>query len=130
MKPWLNLSLMVGAAGQFCVALLNLRLVRLLGWQEELARMPLLLREVFQIHVWFISITLLIFSAFTWRFAEVLAAGADPLGRWLAVSMGLFWLIRATLQITHYSASHWRGLPGRTAAHVILLAAYSAPAGV
>ena len=53
----LTLWLQIAAALQLAIALLNLFLARLLNWKEEMARMPLLLREVFQVHAWFISIT-------------------------------------------------------------------------
>ena len=120
----LPLLLQMAAVMQLSVAVLNLFLVRLLKWREELDRTPLLLREVFQIHVWFISITLAIFGAMTWRFASEIAAGQDPVCQWLAGGIGLFWAIRTVLQITYYSSSHWRGLVGRTAAHVALLIVY------
>lgn len=130
MKTWLLYGLITGAAGQLAIATLNLRIPRLLHWGHDLAAMPLLLREVFQVHVWFITATLVIFGAFTLRFAPDLAAGSSPLGRWMAVSMGTFWLIRTVLQVTYYSSSHWRGLPSRTVIHVVLLCAYGALATV
>lgn len=122
-------ALLTGAAGQFAISMLNLRIPKLLHWEEDLARLPLLVREVFQVHVWFITITLLVFSSTTVRFAAELAAGSLPLGRWLCCAIGLFWLIRTIIQVTYYSSSHWRGLPSRTAIHFILLGAYGALAG-
>jgi hypothetical protein len=112
------------AAAQIAIAVLNLFLVRLLKWEQELKAMPLLLREVFQVHAWFISVSLLIFGTMTWRFAAELAHGADAIGRWLCAGIGLFWGIRTVLQITYYSSSHWRGQTGRTAIHLGLLLAY------
>lgn len=122
-------ALLTGAAGQLAISMLNLRIPSLLHWGEELARLPLLMREVFQVHVWFITITLLVFSAFTFRFAGELARGGSPAGRWLACSIGLFWLIRTVIQVTYYSSSHWRGQPSRFIIHCILLLAYGALAG-
>lgn len=126
MQNVLQIALLVGATGQFAIALLNFTFERQLGWTADIQRMPLLLREVHQIHAWFISIILFIFSLFTFRFAGELAAGAPAIGRWMACSIGVFWLIRTVLQVTHYSASHWRGNPGRTAIHFTLLTAYTA----
>jgi hypothetical protein len=118
------LLLQVAALAQLSIAVLNLFLVRLLGWREAVLEMPLLVREVFHIHGWFISITLAIFAAMTFRFAPQLADGADPALQWLAGAIGLFWLIRAVLQVTYYSSEHWRGQFGRTVAHVTLLVLY------
>ena len=116
--------LLAAAAGQVVIAILNLFLTRMMHWQEDLRRVPLLIREVFHVHSWFITATLLIFGVLTWRFAREMAGGLNPLATWLAASIGLFWAIRAVLQITYYSSTHWRGKNGRTAIHICLLLAY------
>ena len=126
----LPMLLQFAAAFQLAIAALNLFLVPLLKWREDLARMPLLLREVFQVHAWFISITLAIFAAMTWRFASEMAVHANPVCQWLAASIGVFWGIRTVLQAGYYSSSHWRGQPGRTLAHVGLLMLYGGFAAV
>ena len=118
------LLLEIAATLQLGVAVLNLFLVRLLDWRQELARVPLLMREVFQVHVWFISITLAIFGVLTWRFAFEIASGQNPVAQWLAFGIGAFWAFRTILQITYYSSSHWRGQVRRTVAHVALLCTY------
>src|SRR5438128_12212858 len=46
----LSSLLRIAAAAQLAIALLNLFLVRLLDWKADLARMPLLLRDVFPDH--------------------------------------------------------------------------------
>jgi len=94
---------------QLGVALLNLFLVRLFNWRADLLRAPLLLREVFQVHAWFISITLTVFATMTWRFAKEFAGRTDPMCQWLAAGIGIFWAIRTVLQGAYYSSSHWRG---------------------
>src|SRR5271155_1282574 len=76
---------------QLGIAVLNLFLARLLNWREAISQMPLLVREVFRVHAWFISITLAIFAAMTLRFARQMADGADPVCQWLVAGIGLFW---------------------------------------
>src|SRR5437588_8669131 len=105
----LELALRVVAVAQFAVAILNLFLIRIMKWKPDLERAPLIIREVFRIHVVFISITLSIFAALTWRFAYEIARASSPLTIWLAVAIGSFWLVRSAMQWLHYSASHWRG---------------------
>lgn len=124
MIPHLEAFLLGAAVLQFAIAGLNLFLVPLLGWKEDVQRLPLLLREVFTVHAWFISVTLLIFGALTWRFSADLGAGSSAMGRWLAGTIGLFWALRTVLQVVYYSSSHWRGKPARTAVHSILLIVY------
>src|SRR4051794_33145822 len=75
--------LQTAAAAQIAVAVLNLFLVRLMKWEADLDHMPLLVREVFRVHAWFISVTLAIFGAVTWRFADEIAHGGNPIGQWL-----------------------------------------------
>ena len=78
MNAFLHAALLGAAIGQICIACLNFTLIRILRWKEELTRVPLLMREVFHVHVWFISITLLIFALLTWRFTREMAAGGEP----------------------------------------------------
>ena len=70
----LDLSLRAAALTQLAVAILNLFLVRIMKWKPDLDRAPLLVREVFRIHIVFISITLSIFAVLTWRFAHEIAS--------------------------------------------------------
>ena len=117
--------LLILAAGlQLAIAGLNLFLVPLLHCKTELVRVPLLLREVFQVHAWFISITLVIFAVMTLRFASEMAGGANIPLDWLAGAIGIFWGIRAILQVAYYSSTHWRGRVDRTAIHAALLLVY------
>lgn len=120
----LELVLYAAAAGQLGIAVVNLFLVRLLDWRAEVERMPLLVREVFTVHAWFISMTLAIFGAITLRFAPDFAAASHEIFRWLAAGIGCFWALRTVLQMTYYSSSHWRGRTGSTVIHVVLLVTY------
>jgi len=120
----LSSILRIAAAVQIAIALLNLFLVRFLDWKADLDRMPLLLREVFHVHCWFISITLAIFGIITFQFADAMAASNNEVCRWLTAGIGIFWATRTVLQVTYYSSSHWRGRPVRTVMHVALLAMY------
>jgi hypothetical protein len=130
MKTNLELLLRFAAIAQLGVALLNFFLIRIMKWQRDLASAPLLIREVFQIHIYFISITLAIFGALTWRFAGEIATGAHPLCVWLAIGIGAFWAVRSVMQWSHYSAVHWRGDKVRTAIHWMLFGGYGAFAAV
>ena len=118
----LNVLLQIAAALQMGVAILNLFLVRLLGWKEDLTRMPLLMREVFQVHVWFISVTLAIFAVMTWKFSTEMTTNSAC--RWLAGGIGFFWAIRVFIQFAYYSSSHWKGQAVRTAIHMTLALMY------
>ena len=126
----LETALRAVALAQFAVAILNLFLIRIMKWKPDLDRAPLLVREVFRIHIVFISITLSIFAVLTWRFAHEIASAASPLAIWFAVAIGLFWLARSAMQWLHYSASLWRGDALRTVIHWALFLGYGAMATV
>ena len=128
--PTLELLLRLAALAQLGVVVLNLFLVRLMNWRRDLETMSLLIREVFQIHIYFISITLAIFGTLTWRFAGEIATAAHPLCVWLAAGIGIFWAIRSVMQWSHYSAVHWRGDRLRTLIHWMLFLGYSGFAAV
>ena len=122
MPSTLQIALQITVAMQLGIAVLNLALIRIMGWKKDLEDLPVLIREVFHVHVWFISITLTIFAVMTWRFLDELTT--NPACRWLAAGAGIFWAIRAVLQVTYYSSSHWRGRVGRTLIHMALLLTY------
>jgi len=126
----LDLLLRAAALAQFAVAVLNLRLIRIMNWKDDLDRMPLLVREVFRVHCFFISLTLSIFAVLTLRFADDMASAANPLSIWLATAIGLFWLVRSLMQWLHYSPTHWRGDRTRTAIHFLLFFGYGTLASV
>ncbi len=126
----LETALRAAALAQFAIAILNLFLIRIMKWKPDLDRTPLLIREVFRIHVVFISIALSIFAALTWRFAVEIADALSPLAIWLAAAIGLFWLVRSAMQWLHYSASHWRGDALRTLIHWALFLGYGVMAVV
>ncbi len=123
-EAFLQAVLYLSAFGQFALAMVNLRLNRLLAWDDDLNQLPLLLREVFQVHKWFISITLTIFAVLTWRFAGTFAQGTVPLANWLAIGIGLFWGIRLVIQWAFYSTTHWQGDRNRTFIHGFITFVY------
>ena len=120
----LDKILIAAAIGQLAIAALNMRLDKLLDWDTELKGVSKLLREVFYVHKWFITITLLIFGVITIRFANDIGTGSYEMARWFAGGIGIFWAIRTVIQWLFYSSSHWKGNPGRTAVHWILTIAY------
>lgn len=116
--------LRLSALAQLGVAAVNFSTARLLGWREPIERMPLLLRQVFWVHAWFVSVALVLFAVMTWRFAPEMAAGSDAPCAWLAAGIGVVWGLRTVAQVAYYSPQHWRGQRGRTVIHVVLFVVY------
>lgn len=126
----LDLLLRFVALLQLGLAVLSLFLPRILDWKPEMDRMSRLVRDVFEIHSWFIALTLVIWGVLTWRFAPEMAHASTALTRWLCAAIGIFWGIRSVLQWTHYDPSHWRGIASRTIIHWTLFFGYAAWATV
>jgi hypothetical protein len=126
----LELCLRIVAVAQVMLAVLSLCLPRILDWKADLARMSLLVRQVFEIHSCFIALTLVIWGALTWKFAREMALAPTSLSQWLCAAIGLFWGVRCVMQWTHYSISHWRGNRVRTVIHWTLFFGYGAWATV
>ena len=110
----LELFLRIIAVAQIGLAVLSFFLPRILKWEGDIARMSPLVRDVFVIHSWFISLTLLIWGVIT-----------SELARWVCGAIAVFWGIRCVLQWLHYSPSHWRGIPSRTVMHWTLFVGYA-----
>ena len=120
----LELFLRIVAVAQLALAVLSYFLPHIMDWKAEIQRMSPLVRDVFVIHAWFISITLIIWGILTWHFAEQMVHAPTELSRWLCGAIGAFWGIRCVLQWLHYSPAHWRGNPTRTVIHWMLFIGY------
>ncbi|MGH7149524.1 MAG: hypothetical protein ACREIU_02440, partial [Planctomycetota bacterium] len=57
--------LRIAAWMQLFLVVVNFGLVRLMGWKAELEKLPLLAREVFHVHLWFVGLTCAIFGGLT-----------------------------------------------------------------
>jgi len=126
----LDKILIAAAIGQLIIAGINMRLDRLLNWDKDLQTLPPLLQEVFVVHKWFISITLVIFGAITIRFAGDIAAASYEMTRWFAAGVGAFWAIRTVIQWCYYGWDNWRGKTRETTIHWILTISYGGAAFV
>jgi hypothetical protein len=109
---------------QIGIAVLNLFLARMMKWEKDIASMPLLIREVFRVHAWFITVTLLIFGVLTLMHLEHFTLGTDPFAASFALGIACFWGFRTWLQVGFYSSSHWKGNPLRTWIHIACLLVY------
>ena len=123
-EKYLDEILIAAAIGQLLIAMINLRLDKLLDWDKDLRTLPRLLREVFIVHKWFITITLVIFGAITIRFAGDIASGAYEMTAWFAAGVGIFWAIRTLIQWFFYSWDHWKGKGRETFVHWTLTVCY------
>jgi hypothetical protein len=100
------------------LAVLNVFVPRRFRWREEMARLSLLNRQIFQVHAIFLVLTLALFSAL------LLTTGAallerTPLARAVLAGLTIFWAMRMLVQWFYYSPATWRGHRFNTVMHVL-----------
>jgi hypothetical protein len=83
------------------IVLANIPLPHRLRVRENLKNVPVLVRQIFYVHWFYIVLMVGLFSALSFAFARDLA-GASPLGRFLSAFLCGFWLLRIFLQIFYY----------------------------
>ena len=125
----LLLLLWLGGLVQVAIASANLFLPAKLKYRENLSRVSPIIRQIFFVHSVYIVGVVLLFAALTFGFAGELVSG-HGLGRFLAGSIALFWLLRAPVQLLYYDATlrkqnRWGDL-AFTSAALFLAVAYGA----
>jgi hypothetical protein len=100
------------------LVLINLFVPRRFRWREEMSRLSLLNRQIFQAHSIFLVLTLALFSAL------LLTSGAsllEPtrLSRAVLIGLTIFWGLRMVMQWWFYSPQLWRGNAFNTAMHCV-----------
>ena len=89
---------------QIAIAFANVFLPAKLKYRENLSRVSPIIRQIFVVHFAYIVGVVLLFAVVTFGFAGELASG-HGLGRFLAVAIALFWLMRAPVQLLYYDAA-------------------------
>lgn len=91
------------AAGalQLLIAAANFFLPKKLRYAENLAKVALIIRQVFIIHSVYIVMMLMFFATLCFAFAPELA-GETRLGTFLSGFLALFWLPRVFIQLFYY----------------------------
>jgi hypothetical protein len=86
-------------------------------WRREFAVVSLLNRQMMYVHTFFVAFTVGLMGLLCLTSAPELVG--TPLGRRVALGLGVFWLARLLIQFFGYSASLWRGKRFETIIHVL-----------
>jgi hypothetical protein len=87
-----------------------------LRWREELPRLSLVNRQIFEVHTVFIVLVLALSSTLLLTSSEALLA-PSRLSRALLFGLTVFWGLRMLMQWFYYSPAVWRGNRFNTIAH-------------
>jgi hypothetical protein len=110
-------------AGILLIALGLLHFVfpRRFNWKEELARLSLLNRRIFQVHHFFVALVVTMMGAGSLFFADALVQ-PGPLARLVLAGAVLFWACRLVVQWFVYDVELWKGNRLHTAVHIVFSA--------
>lgn len=100
------------------LAIVNLFVPGRFHWREELARVSLVNRQIFQVHTLFIVLLIGLTSALLLTCAEALLE-PSRLSRAVMIGLTIFWGLRMLVQWFFYSPQIWRGNRLHTAMHAI-----------
>jgi hypothetical protein len=111
--------------GVFMAALvvLNVFVPKHLGWSQELERVSLVNRQIFEVHAKFLMVILAMFAVLLLTSSDALLE-PSRLSRLLLGGLTIFWGLRMLAQWFYYSPATWRGNATRTAVHYGFSAAW------
>jgi hypothetical protein len=92
-------------------------------WREEMARLSLVNRQIFQAHTVFIMLTIAMFSVLLLTAAETLLE-PTRLSRLILGGLTIFWGVRMLMQWFFYSPAIWRGHRFNTVMHGVFSVAW------
>ena len=120
----LELHLRIAGALLLLLAAVHPLIPKELGWKEDLAKLTLVNRQIFLVHVGFIALMLVLMGGLALFYADELAT-PGRLSRAVLGGLALFWGLRLLTQQLVYDRSLWRGNPRYTAVHVVLTLMWS-----
>jgi hypothetical protein len=100
------------------LVVVNLFVPRRFRWREELARLSLVNRQIFQVHSVFLVLTLGMFSALLLTSSDALLE-PSRLSRAVLLGLTIFWGLRMLMQWWFYSPAIWRGHRFNTVMHYV-----------
>lgn len=98
------------------LVVVNLLVPRRFHWREEMSRLSLVNRQIFQAHSVFLVLTLALFSALLLTCGPALLE-PTRLSRAVLAGLTIFWGLRMLMQWCFYSPLLWRGHRFNTVMH-------------
>jgi hypothetical protein len=118
-EQWLSLALWLAGAGHFCVLIASFQVPYRLHWKEDLARLTPFNRKLMWVHGGFAVYTIMAFGVMSlFLHGEMLRGDRAALA--LAFFIGIYWLLRITVDFTYYSHRDWPSGAAFQAGHFLL----------
>ena len=113
--------LQAGGVVMAALVVVNLFVPSRFHWREEMSRLSLVNRQIFQVHSVFLVLTLGLFSALLLTCARALLQ-PTRLSRAVLMGLTIFWGLRMVMQWCFYSPALWRGDRFNTVVHYVFSA--------
>jgi hypothetical protein len=110
--------LQAGGVVMAALVLVNLLVPSRFHWREEMSRLSLVNRQIFQVHSIFLVLTLGLFSLLLLTCASALVE-PTRLSRAILIGLTIFWGLRMVMQWCFYSSELWRGHRFNTVVHYV-----------
>ncbi len=120
-REMLLVHLHVGGLAMASLVIVNLFIPSRFHWREEMSRLSLVNRQIFQVHTVFLVLTLALFSALLLTCAGELLE-PTRLSRAILTGLTIFWAVRLAAQWCFYSSALWRGHRFNTFVHYVFSA--------
>lgn len=117
-REMLLFHLHAGGVAIAALVVVNLLVPFRFRWQDEMSRLSLLNRQIFQVHAVFLVLTLALFSALLLTCASALLE-PSRLSRAVLIGLMIFWALRMGVQWCFYSSALWRGHRFNTLIHYL-----------
>ena len=116
----MNVDLQLKVAGALLVSLglAHIFFGRYFKWDKELAQLSLLTRQMFEVHCFFISLTVVLIGLCTLLYTNVLLR-SGTLSQVVLTGFLVFWLARLAFQFFVYDPAIWRGRRFYTFMHMV-----------
>jgi hypothetical protein len=119
----MELHLNIAGVLLIALSLMHIVLPRYFRWQEELASVSLITRQIFYVHTFFIAFVVLLIGVLCLSYSHQLIY--DPFGKVISLGFFGFWLARLIFQFFVYSSKLWKGKRFETVIHVIFSALWA-----
>lgn len=111
------------------LVVVNAFVPRRFHWRDEMARLSLVNRQIFEAHAVFLVLTLALFSALLLTCSDALLE-PTRLSRAILIGLTIFWSLRLMMQWGFYSPEIWRGHRFNTTMHYVFSALWVYVSGV
>jgi hypothetical protein len=115
--------LQAGGVVMAALVVVNLFVPSRFHWRDEMSRLSLVNRQIFQVHSVFLVLILGLFSALLLTCASALVE-PTRLSRAVLVGLTIFWGLRMVMQWCFYSPELWRGHRFNTVVHYVFSAVW------